>query len=168
MTRAQDKAWADQVRDTAYGQETPLALLIAGRIDQAEYRRRMADLERLAADSLDAEPAPLHRRPEPDHSGQVIVWLAVALAGVLLWIAIVGIVATIAAPRSAPDPTAPSAASDVAGLALASTVPAASSSGPRPSGAPHVRGTLDPGNGNQGGLSSEDSLSPIPRPGGAP
>lgn len=69
--------------------------LVAGRIDQAEYRRRMADLERHAADSLDVEPAPVRRRPEPDRSGAVIVWLAVALVVVLFAIAVAGILVTL-------------------------------------------------------------------------
>jgi len=42
-----------------------------------------------------------------------------------------------AASRPGPNPTAPSPASDMAGLALVSTVPAASSSGSGQSGAPH-------------------------------
>jgi hypothetical protein len=138
----------------------PLAALAEGRIDQAEYRRRMGDLERRAADSLDVEPAPrrppeprpLHhhtvddgasdpiwhrhampngdvgpyrhplryaqahrprsaddfdrRRPEPDRSGMVIVWMAVLFALCLLAIAIAGIVAHLAAaPRTTHQPT---------------------------------------------------------------
>jgi hypothetical protein len=43
-----------------------------------------------------------------------------------------------AASRPGPNPTAPSPASDMAGLALVSTVPAASSSGSGQSGAPHA------------------------------
>src|SRR5215207_3019787 len=116
--------------------DSPLGDLIRGRIDQAEYRRRMADLERRSADSLDAEPVIRRVPPEPDRSGNVITWLAIALALLLLAIAVGGIVAFGAAPRSAPDPTAPVPASSVAGLVLALTVPAASSSGPGLFGAP--------------------------------
>lgn len=75
--------------------DTPLGDLVAGRIDQAEYRRRMAELERRAADSLDVEPYPARRPPEPDRSGMVIVWLAAAFGLVLLAIAVAGIVATL-------------------------------------------------------------------------
>lgn len=85
----------DSIRRARPTAHTPLGDLVAGRIDQAEYRRRMADLERRAADSLDAEPAPARRRPEPDRSGAVIVWLAAGLGLVLLAIAVAGIIATL-------------------------------------------------------------------------
>ena len=81
--------------------DTPLADLVAGRIDQTEYRRRMADLERRAADALDVEPAPARRRADPARSGMVVVWMAVVFGTVLLAIAVAGILATLAAPRGA-------------------------------------------------------------------
>jgi hypothetical protein len=125
--------------------DTPLHDLVAGRIDQAEYRRRMADLERRAADSLDVEPSPYRPRwhlvPPPPPRPHPILWVGLGVAwalGALVvgWLVIQIWIALTAAPLSAPDPTAPQPASDVAGLALASTVPAASSSGPGLIGAP--------------------------------
>lgn len=73
---------------------------------------------------------------EVERSGFACVWALLALAVVVTLTFLIALAALLATPRSGPDPTAPSPASDVAGIALASTVPAASASGPSQSGAP--------------------------------
>lgn len=140
--------------------DSPLADLIAGRIDQATYRRRMADLERHAADSLDVEPAPARRRPEPERSGFVIVWMAVAFGLVLLAIAVAGIVATLAAPRTTHQPTVELGSSEgtTAGAGDTALTVNLGASAAGSSGAPHrSEATPDPDAGE-----AEDHTSGAP------
>lgn len=122
--------------------DTPLGDLIAGRIGQAEYRRRMADLERRAADSLDAEPAPARRAaPEPERSGAGCVWVAVAFVLALTFALGVLVGSSIAAPRGAQTtdlvpPRDMSASAVVSSSGLPSVPPAAVFSGPAAEDAP--------------------------------